>query len=608
MTARSTLLVNSLLVQKVARFQAVEQEALGRQIVTPAQLAARLGGGFGGPIPAPVLQRCVSAVLADPRVDMGDLEQIRDLPGMVRALTTTLRRVWAANLDLQARAEAGGDPRLAALRRVEQAVGRLLPPAQFTPGELVQRAIARVANAPAVLGPITLQGVPDLDPVWRPLLLALASRVTVTWQRGPSPPPAWVVGSAVVLVIGPAETPEVVRVSCANPRHEALEALRWARQLLASGRARPEDILLTAPTTDAWELHLSTMAADANLPLAFVSGRLALTTREGQAAAALAQVLEKGLSQSRVRRLLPLIQGLTPATETLGEPWHGNLSPSAPLLSLAGWIKAVGDQPVWPAGPGAAAALCDLLTCLSGGLAHAAAIGAHLLSGPALQIWEKALGAGPAAALGVTLADLRVGDTTDFNTAMVFCNAADGAAAPRPFVRLLGLTSRGWPRAQGEDPLLPTRLVSAADQNPVPVPERDRRDYRTLLRATARQVVLSRSRRDPQGRQHHRVWTVRCPGDRPLWPRRQQHRHRDGLSRADDRDLHGLARAVLAKRKREVRQRRHGFPRKLHQHVAALETRLAGRAVVAHLGELHALLGLCEVRHGSEVGAVPAGL
>jgi hypothetical protein len=44
----------------------------------------------------------------------------------------------------------------------------------------------------------------------------------------------------------------------------------------------------------------------------------------------------------------------------------------------------------------------------------------------------------------------------------VWCPARDLAAAPRPFVRLLGLTNRG-PRRIGDDSILPNHILPASD-------------------------------------------------------------------------------------------------------------------------------------------------
>ena len=43
------------------------------------------------------------------------------------------------------------------------------------------------------------------------------------------------------------------------------------------------------------------------------------------------------------------------------------------------------------------------------------------------------------------------------------CPARDLAAAPRPFVRLLGLTNRGWPRRIGDNSILPNHILPASD-------------------------------------------------------------------------------------------------------------------------------------------------
>jgi hypothetical protein len=500
---RTTTLITSRLARQHAVLDAARGATHGRQVVTPGQLAARLAGGFLEPIDRESLQEAARAVLADDAVDLGDLASVRDLPGTARALAATLQRAWVAGVDLAARAAAAGAPaRLMTLARIEQTVLARLPAGQQRPADLVAAARARLSFAPAVLGPVTIVGVPDLDPVWRGLLLALAEVVSVTWRLGPTHEPAWLAGTAIRIGRATATDPRVLRVACANPRHEALEALRWARALVAAGRARPGDIAIAAPATAEWDDHLAAMAADGNLPLAFVHGRPALATRDGQAAAALAEVLLAGLSQARVRRLLSLVRGMTAATARLPAEWHRPLPQDAPLLDAARWTEAIAAVTAWPDDADCGADLSALIALLARGPEAAEEAGATLLAGRALALWRRALGEGPAAALDVTLATLRVPDDVDPTTAIAWCTAAEAAAAPRPFVRLLGLTSRGWPRTQGEDPLLPDHVLPSAALNPVPVPERDRRDFRTLLKATTGELVLSRSRRDAEGRQH----------------------------------------------------------------------------------------------------------
>jgi hypothetical protein len=80
------------------------------------QMAARLAGGFTAPIDPGTLQDAVRAAL--PETDVGELENIKDLPGMVRAAVGTLEKVWQANIDLSAHPH----PRLKALAGLEQNV------------------------------------------------------------------------------------------------------------------------------------------------------------------------------------------------------------------------------------------------------------------------------------------------------------------------------------------------------------------------------------------------------------------------------------------------------------------------------------------------------
>jgi hypothetical protein len=105
--------------------------------------------------------------------------------------------------------------------------------------------------------------------------------------------------------------------------------MRWARRLLASGVSASEIAIATASPAD-YDDHFLALRADANIDLHFVHGVRTVTTREGQAAAALADIVIRGLSQSRLRRLAALCRDSGPF-ETLPEGWLRVLPTDAPL-------------------------------------------------------------------------------------------------------------------------------------------------------------------------------------------------------------------------------------------------------------------------------------
>ena len=145
-------------------------------------------------------------------------------------------------------------------------------------------------------------------------------------------------------------------------------------------------------------------------------------------------------------------------------------------------------------------AFTKLIETVAFGLRRAGEIGEGLLQGRSLAIWRRALTEGPPEALDVTLASLTLPDQIAQETNIIWAPAESLAADPRPWVRLVGLTSRAWPRHQAEDALLPNHIVESSQLDPLPVHQADRRDFDTILKTTARQVVCSRARRDTQGR------------------------------------------------------------------------------------------------------------
>ena len=460
------------------------------------QAAVRLAGGFARPIDDESLRAAIQAVL--PMTPMGELESIKALPGMIDAAVDTLHKAWRAGIDLAAR--AADHPRLAAIARLEATVLDQLPPGMMRPVDIVAAATNRIGHAPAVLGPIEIVGLTELSPCWRPLLQALTTHIPVRWAAGPRTVPAWLEGTSVHVSPAPAEAPGIRAVSAATAYHEAIEAMRWVRSLLASGVVPSEIAVATASPAD-YDDHFLALRVDANIDLHFVHGVRTVTTREGQAAAALADIIVRGLSQSRLRRLAALCRDSGPF-EALPEGWLRVLPTDAPLSTPSAWNRLLArlKPEDWPDGADHALALRAAVELLARGPDAAAEIAEAFLKSRALEIWRKALLAGPAASIDATLETLKQDDGLEACVSVAWMPASALAASPRRFVRLLGLNSSRWPRGIAEDRLIPDHIIPTPVLDPLPVNLADRRDFETILATTADTVVLSRSRRDSDGR------------------------------------------------------------------------------------------------------------
>jgi hypothetical protein len=494
--SRSTLIIHGRLAMRAARLASAREGRHGLQVMTFEQAAVRLAGGFNQAIDTEILRATIQAVL--PTTNLGELESIKALPGMVSAAMDTLRKVWNAGLDL--RDGAPKSPRLEAIARLEAAVIAQLPINMLRPVDLLTAAVAHLPHAKAVLGPVEVSGLTELEPCWRPLLLALAGHVPVKWTAGARSLPDWLKGNAVALVTAPAAAPERRLVSAATAYHEAVEALRWARTLLASGVA-PADVAIAAASPAEYDDHFLALRAEANLDLHFVHGVRTVTTREGQAAAALADIVVRGISRSRVRRLAILCKEANAFAE-LPDGWLRVLPPDAPLTNLKAWDRAFArlKPEDWPDGVDHNAAARAAVLLLVQGPTAAEQLGEAFLEGRALTIWRKALAAGPATAIDLTLANLKQDDGLEACVSVAWMPAADLAACPRPNVRLVGMNSGRWPRGISEDRLIPDHIIPTNQIDPLPVNLADRRDFQTILATSTRQVVLSRARRDPEGR------------------------------------------------------------------------------------------------------------
>jgi hypothetical protein len=493
--SRKTIVVHTRLAGHMARVHAARASQSGLQIMTMGQLAARLAGGFLQPIDVEELRDAVSEALET--VKLGELEPIKNLPGMVRAVIGTLDKVWRAGIDLAGETHS----RVQSIRMLETEVLRRLPPSMKRPKELVDLAYSRISYAKIVLGPVEIHGHSEMSPCWRPLLRELSEVIPVSWSAGSRHIPDWLRDTKAEIRVEPASRAQPFLFSCANPQHEVIEAFRWTRELLATGRARPEEIAIAAASPADFDDHVLALSRDANVPVHFVHGTKAVAGWDGQIAAALAEVLVKGISQERIRRFFALAHASSPALRDLARDWTRVLPPDAPLTAIARWEQLFSqtDAGDWPDGIDRSGIVLDILRLLGKGPPGAEEAGEKLLSGIARSLWRRALDDGPAEALPVTLTRLRSDDGVEPASNVVFGSAMALASAPRPYVRLLALNARRWPRRISEDRLIPDHVIPSEKLDPLPISDADRRDFQTIT-AAAKAVAISYSRRDVEGR------------------------------------------------------------------------------------------------------------
>ena len=520
---RQTVIAHGRLAMRELRLAAAREHRHGLQIMTFEQLAARLAGGMTRPVDDETLRSVVQQALHE--TDIGELDRLKLLPGMVGAAVDTLQKAWRAGIDLQARASEHS--RLASIAQLERAVLAALPPAMMRPTDIVTAALRRLEHAEALFGPIEIVGITELSPCWRPLLHAIAARLSVRWSAGPRSIPAWLDGEVIAIDRTKPCSPSIDAVSAATAIHEVIESLRWARSLIALGAAEPSDIAIASVNPADYDDHLLALRADANFDIHFTHGVKVTACREGQAAAALADILVRGLSQTRMRRLAGLLAAYPGPFQALPQGWTRILPADAPLASPRAWSRLVDRLGAedWPDGTDHGPALRDIVSMLAEGCVAAPTTGAALLTGRALAIWRKALLAGPAASVDMTLEALKLDDGLDACVSVAWMPASALAASPRRFVRLLGLNSSRWPRGISEDRLLSDHIIPTAELDPLPVGAADRRDFETILATTERQVVLSRARRDGDGRLLGRSTLLQGHADEIYLPRNRIPEH-----------------------------------------------------------------------------------
>jgi len=446
-----TEVVDGPLALRMRRLNAARDQAIGRQILTLPLLAARLAGGFIAPATQEILYPAIRQALEAGGYE--DIDKVCQLPGMPAAVLSALRDWW----DVEAPGSLPDNARLRDFTLLERRVRGALPAGMLSPPDLVRAALERLHFAPKLVGAITIQGVPDVKPVWRPLLQALCEAVPVRWIGSQHSGRAWFAGEIETYPTGAALL--LSADLCADPRSEVREALRWARALVTAGKASPNEIAISAASPTAWDDAFLVLSREAGLPVHFTHGIPALATREGQACAALADILLRGLSQERVRLLFARLPR-SPAKDNLPGDWTKGLRRSAALTSPGLWRHALeqarGER---TDGDLAERALLPILDDLACGIAAADAVGRRLLRGPTMTLWRDALRMAPPQAIELSLQALRIADGREPGNSIAWGPAGHLAAAPRAHVRLIGLDANAWPRRSSENPILPQHLL-----------------------------------------------------------------------------------------------------------------------------------------------------
>jgi hypothetical protein len=146
-------------------------------------------------------------------LEFAELEQLRQMPGAVKAVSTSLMKVWDADLDLQAL--AAQSPRISDLAHIEGYVRDHLPVGMMLQRELVSAAILNLKNAGLVLGSVTVRGFVIVAPCWRRLFRALAQSTSIEWHSIETVKEqlTWTRGFAIRAVVRPTQRPTQKSVS-----------------------------------------------------------------------------------------------------------------------------------------------------------------------------------------------------------------------------------------------------------------------------------------------------------------------------------------------------------------------------------------------------------
>ena len=124
---RETFVIHSRLSRRQVRGAAAAKRQHGLQAIAIEHLVARLAGGFLQPIDSDSLKEAIGEAVA---LDLGELNEIKTLPGFPRAAASTLEKAWAAGLkfnELANTSDALVRARIDAVTKLEARVLERLP-------------------------------------------------------------------------------------------------------------------------------------------------------------------------------------------------------------------------------------------------------------------------------------------------------------------------------------------------------------------------------------------------------------------------------------------------------------------------------------------------
>ena len=285
---------------------------------------------------------------------------------------------------------------------------------------------------------------------------------------------------------------------------------------------KPGDIAIASTDTTAYDDYFIALREESDLPLYFAHGVCVTNSPQGQATAALADLLLRGISADRLNRLSAHKRFLADDVKGFGKTWrqlsreiddvhtlsHEQLGARLEALAaadvaneqhaLSKLLSEVTNSYSVSPEQNPTMSLADHVTMKRIWLRA----GENLLEGAALTLWRRALQSASAASFEQTIAGISLQEPPEFCERVAWMPAKSLAASPRRYVRLLGLNSRHWPRENTDDRLLtgPGLEDAAKALDPLPVADADRRDFTTICKTTTDSVTCSFARQDGDGK------------------------------------------------------------------------------------------------------------
>lgn len=504
---KTTLIVDNMLSMQEEKLKLAKENKLGVQVMFIEQFFERLAGGFLKTINYMQTQKVINKNVE--KVELKEIKNISKLPGFSKATANTLFKVWLSDINKDDYKE---NSRFNDLMNISNELEKSLFPNIKLPKTIVELCNNNLDNIKNIFGDITFKNMTEIAPLWKNAILKIVTYnkskkndINFYWDSCHYKKPDWVNLENGFIVKDNIfkKTNNIKTYSFATPREEISNVIRWAKELLSKG-VLPNEIAICSSMPNLYDSILFSIIENAELKIHFANGISIINSENGQEIASLIDILLRGVSQKKLKRLINLMKNDNNLLiKDLPENWEDNIPYEASLTTFERWDNILKNKKNLDLNlKNILENILQILRSYENNQTDdiLLQIGEKILNEESFKIWKDALEIGNLESTEQYLSNLKVFDREDPTTSIVWGSADYIACSNRKYVWLVGLVSKVWPRLKSEDRLLPNHIIEYSKLNYYPEYEKDKNNYQTFYNTTQEELNVSWYRKSEDGK------------------------------------------------------------------------------------------------------------